>query len=56
VLTEMPTDHLLDRRFHNAGADALALPLALAIMGNELLVVLAVGVEFRWWRSMPCRR
>jgi hypothetical protein len=47
LLTETPTDHLLDGRFHNAGADALALPLALAIMGNEPLVVLAVGVEFR---------
>ena len=45
-LAEALADHLIDGRFHKAGADALALPVALAIIGNESLVVLDVGVEF----------
>ena len=46
-LTATLADHLIDGRFHSAGAEALALPVALAIRGNDSWVVLEGGVACR---------
>jgi hypothetical protein len=44
-LAEALADHLVDRRFHEAGADPLSCPVALAIIGNEALVIRDIGME-----------
>jgi hypothetical protein len=44
-LAEALADHLIDRRFHEAGADPLSCPVALARIRNEALVIRDIGVE-----------
>jgi hypothetical protein len=47
-LTEAFTHDLIASRFHKAGADPFALPVALAVIRNEPFVVLDIGVgEFQ---------
>jgi len=43
-LTETLTHHLIDGRFHKAGADALPVTVALAIVRNETLIILYLVV------------
>jgi hypothetical protein len=43
-LTEALADHLIHRRFDKAGADAFALTIALAIIGNE-----RNGIQLSMW-------
>ena len=45
LFAEAFTDHLIDRRFHKAGANSLSSPGALALVGNEGTVVLNVRVK-----------
>src|SRR5262245_22424846 len=45
LLTEALTDHLVDRRFEKAGADALTTAIALAIGGDEGAIALNIRVE-----------
>src|SRR6266566_9229137 len=45
LLAEAPADHLIDRGFDKAGADAFAIPIALAIVGDERAISLDIGVE-----------
>ena len=44
-LTEAHTDDLIDGRFHKAGADAFPVTVALAIVRNETLIILDIGLE-----------
>jgi hypothetical protein len=44
-LTEPLTHHLIDGRFHKAGADAFPVTVALAIVRNEPLIMLDIGME-----------
>jgi hypothetical protein len=46
AFAEALADHLIDRGFHKARADAFAVPVAVAIVRNEAFIVLNVGVEF----------
>src|SRR5215475_2193158 len=45
AFAEAFTDHLVARGFDNAGADALPIPVALAIIGDEGAIALDIGVE-----------
>src|SRR5215831_3842880 len=45
LLTEAPADDLVARERHKAGADALALAIALAIVGDAEAIPLNRGVE-----------
>jgi hypothetical protein len=40
LLAEAVADHLIDRRFDKAGADPFAIPIALAIVGDERAIPL----------------
>ncbi len=51
LLDEPSTDHLIDRRFHERGADGFALSSTLAEVRNELAVVANVSLKFRDTRS-----
>ena len=44
-LTEAHTDDLIDGRFHKAGADPFPVTVALAIVRNETLIILDIGME-----------
>ena len=45
LLAEALADHLIHGRFDKARADAFAVPVTLAVVGNEALVVLNIRVE-----------
>jgi hypothetical protein len=45
LLAEALADYLIDRRFHEAGANPLSGPVALPIVRNETLVALNIRVE-----------
>src|SRR6266850_4789913 len=45
LLTAALAEHLMDRGFHQARTDPFAMPVALAIIGNEALVIRARGLE-----------
>jgi hypothetical protein len=47
LLAEARADHLLDRGGHKAHTDPFAMPVALAISGNEALVMRDRGLELR---------
>jgi hypothetical protein len=55
LFAEALADHLIRRGFHKARADSFALPVALAKVRNEALIVLDIRVEFLdGFRELSC--